>query len=1079
VNKTPFCAEALRREVVAPRAYRDPTNQALEYAANEGTILTRTRQFRRTETVEEKVAYSRNLSSQSGIPVQPNRDPIDTESAGCLADDDASGTNQEDSEANQELGSAFGSYGNNFGSPQTLFREDEQAGGQVINDQMRKDFQAYCASHRVKFLPLKKEEVTSIKLLDTMKRKKSPLNAYPELLEWHLKETKHLLPHETLKDTTKYFHRSTLMNRLTERYNVEAMLPKTKRLTLPYSKAVVTIPYRSACDCIVSLLTDPRAKDAKYLFFNQDPLSPPPEKLVYLQDLNTGDAYLRSHESLITKENQVLLPIIFYIDGAVTGQFSDLPVTALKMSLGIFDRETRDKDWAWRELAWIPQVRKEFARGKKLFQESNHLESQDIVLLDGEGLYADSSDEGTESDEEGPELIAKAQDFHTMLSFALQSFVKLQETGFVWDQVAYGKLTKAIEYVPFVVNVKCDTEEGDLLCGKYTSRTQNVKHICRYCHCPTHDADNPNARYPSKTPKEIQRLVNKGKLDQLRAISQQNIQNAWYNVRFHTATEQGIHGACPSEMLHAILLGIFKYLRSIFFQHMGEESLLAQDINGLAQMYGLLLTHQSDRDLPYTNFGKGIQKGKLMAKQYRGVMLVMAAVVRSTAGRAKLMKKKKFGRENGLRDWTLLLELMLEWEAYLCEKKMRKSDVKRLAKKHRYIMYIIRNVAKRKEGMGLKFMKFHAIIHLVEDMLLYGTPSEFDTGSNESHHKETKQAAKLTQRKEATFNYQTAKRMTEFLVLDLAMEEVKHGKVVWEYFKNATEEDWEYLGVDEEHDVPETAGIPSQLYVGSPDLEQNASQSGTSVANESGSHVSDSDDEELVVTLRGTQIKVFEDRENGNEPSFTVLGKSLNKNKSTWINGIVDFLVDLQKKVIQYLPVNDLPIFTEQKRGNCIFRGHPNFAGNGPWKDWAIVDWGPGWGRLPSHIWCFVDLTAYESPTKNIEYGGIRLEPLVYAVVEVANYDDIDDDLGSDLFVPLTLDVESVDNDNVTGRKFFLADTDAIVGPCIVVPDIGGKPNAYFQVKKRTDWAQEFVHWLRDKHSDDQMVVTDAESSNK
>ena len=83
-------------------------------------------------------------------------------------------------------------------------------------------------------------------------------------------------------------------------------------------------------------------------------------------------------------------------------------------------------------------------------------------------------------------------------------------------------------------------------------------------------------------------------------------------------------------------------------------------------------------------------------------------------------------------------------------------------------------------------MKFHAIIHLVTDILLYGVPKEFDTGSNESHHKPTKYAATLTQRKESTFNYQTALRVTEFLLVDLAMAEVEQGVNVWEYFHGAT-----------------------------------------------------------------------------------------------------------------------------------------------------------------------------------------------------------------------------------------------------------------------------------------------------
>ena len=100
----------------------------------------------------------------------------------------------------------------------------------------------------------------------------------------------------------------------------------------------------------------------------------------------------------------------------------------------------------------------------------------------------------------------------------------------------------------------------------------------------------------------------------------------------------------------------------------------------------------------------------------------------------------------------------------------------------------MRCVARRsKGGMGLKLMKFHAILHLIEDIILYGVPMEFDSGSNESHHKDTKYAAKLTQRKEATFNAQTAKRLVEFLCIDLAMEEIDTGRCSWDYFFGAVE----------------------------------------------------------------------------------------------------------------------------------------------------------------------------------------------------------------------------------------------------------------------------------------------------
>ena len=97
------------------------------------------------------------------------------------------------------------------------------------------------------------------------------------------------------------------------------------------------------------------------------------------------------------------------------------------------------------------------------------MESEDLELLDGEGDYAETSDEDLDSEDEDEDLSAvKAQDFHSMLSFALKGLVKSQERGFIWDVAAHGKLFKGIEFVLFVINVNCDTEEGDLLCGKFT-----------------------------------------------------------------------------------------------------------------------------------------------------------------------------------------------------------------------------------------------------------------------------------------------------------------------------------------------------------------------------------------------------------------------------------------------------------------------------------------------------------------------------------------------------------------------------------------------------------------------------------
>jgi hypothetical protein len=53
----------------------------------------------------------------------------------------------------------------------------------------------------------------------------------------------------------------------------------------------------------------------------------------------------------------------------------------------------------------------------------------------------------------------------------------------------------------------------------------------------------------------------------------------------------------------------------------------AEEINGLIALYSEFYSHQSDRDMPKTNFGSGIQQGKLTAKEYTGVLLLEIATV--------------------------------------------------------------------------------------------------------------------------------------------------------------------------------------------------------------------------------------------------------------------------------------------------------------------------------------------------------------------------------------------------------------------------------------------------------------------
>ena len=915
-------------------------------------------------------------------------------------------------------------------------------------------FKACVAHVRDHTLPFDKDEIAAIELLDTLKRKKATLDTYPAIWKWHVEH----YPKIPGVEQPKFIPREKLIQKLAMRYNMptktvlhhgkEKQVPdlvKKKVIVLPSSGAKVDIIYHDARDQVVSLLTDPRFEDEDFLHFDDNPLAPPPENLSYVEDVNTGTAYTKTYKKLITNpQKQMLVPILLYIDGAVTGQFDKLEVEALKMSLGILKKRARDKDYGWRTLGYVPNYTGSDSRGKKILQESQHAAASLLPTAEEEGIV-DQSDEDSDAASQGFRYIAeedyelhnnKAQDYHKILATILESYQQLEANGMVWDYKYRGKLYKDVRLVFFIEFVPCDNDEADKLCGHYRSRGEHVASLCRFCTIRTGQADShfmpKNVKL--KTTAKIKRLVDCRQLEKLKDWSQQDIINAFHPLRFGLHNDLGVHGACPMEMLHQILLGLFKNVRDCFFVQIGLRSKLSPEINAIAKLLGKMFARQSDRDLPKTNFSKGIFEGKIMGKEFVGVMLLIAAILQTQKGRDVLKKVQKghFKHHWLVQDWILLVETLLEWEAFLKLPKMELKHVKRLERKHQFVMYLIKKVCRRQQGMGLKFMKYHGILHIVFCILAFGVPSCMDTGPEESHHKVTKVAAKLTQRNITVFEVQTARRLVEFLLIDLAIAEID-GKCVFEYF----DLDQERGAVDFGQAAEENLADGQTHYTG------------------------------------GTSIRVFRDEATG-ETGWH-LGRS-GKKTAHWEDQIVDFLVEMQEHMFGE-GVLSLEVSTEHKRNGQIFRGHPDYRANGQWNDWAIFDWGD-YGDLPGEIWCFVDFTR-EDDYWSAKFAGCELTNGVYAVVESAEHcpnvgpHGLQND--SDLFTPIIKTTKSLKNDGTIDKRcFYLADVEAIISPACVIPDVGS-PNKcrYFVVTPREKWAGRFIEWLEAPHADDEEEMSD------
>ena len=98
------------------------------------------------------------------------------------------------------------------------------------------------------------------------------------------------------------------------------------------------------------------------------------------------------------------------------------------------------------------------------------------------------------------------------------------------------------------------------------------------------------------------------------------------------------------------------------------------------------------------------------------------------------------------------------------------------------------------------------------------------------------------------------------------------------------------------------------------------------------------------------------------------------------------------------------------------------------------------------------------------------------AVESAEHQKDKEEIAKSDLFKPLIMDVDGMDEDGqVKARKFYLADVEAFQGPCAVIPNVDGPANTHFLVKKRGEWANVFEDWLKKPHKEDVMEVSEAD----
>ena len=900
------------------------------------------------------------------------------------------------------------------------------------------DFYEYCERAKVDYISFDADMMAAVELMSIMNNKGGSLGLYEAISEWHVSHRK----------AEKCIPSAKLHSTLVQRYDMEGTMPYEVETKLPFSNETVNLACHDALAQMKDLLTDPRIARDDYQFWNGDPESAPSEEFVTVGDVNTGRAMRQTYHDLIAPRTHTLdgrrrvpLGLLLYVDACQVGQYQGMAIEIMKFTLSIFKAETREKDCAWRNLGYLPNRVKGKVKASTQFKDSIHLDSEryksdpdfrKAFWKQGDVTESSTLDPALYGDGNPPEMPeVKAQDLHVMLKQIMGSYKQVEDKdGIDWDLRHVAPELAHLSFVPFVLLLKVDGVEADKCCGQYLTKSGNVACLCRACMCPTHAADKPYLTYELKTKPMIQDLVKNGEVEKLKKMSQQNVWNAFYDLRFGTHNDRSVHGATPMEPLHWIQLNGFGYTRSNLFEQLGPSSDLATTISAIAMSLGDLLRRQSERDMPRTSFQKGVQDGKVMAHEMGGVILVLDLSMRTTKGRNALLNdatgaaRQHFPSLQSVKDWMLLFESQLKFERWLNKPTMEVELVKRARTKFSELMQMNKHIAKRESGMQFKTLQFHGYKHVPDDILDYGVPSNYNTKCNEMHHKRDKKTALRTQRQIGVFDMQCATKIQYRTAIDYAMEELK-GRPKWKYLD----------GFDHCDRVVDN-GVSCPF----PPL------------------------------MTGVESTFFK-KPGTDDIVYRVMSSMKRKDKFQYDESTLQQIHDCLHFVYDYL--NSIKVYTELRvhdsrtdTNRQLYRASPYMQGL-PWNDWAMFDLSKPENPqfrdyVPCQLMCFIDLT--ELPQDN---GLGDFEPGMYCILEAAHRNPQPEEQGiSQLWEPW---IKLPHTDRNLRDKYSvnqMVNLTRLRSPCTVVPDLENVNNrAYLRMVPRSQWPYLFDDWLEAPHT--------------
>ena len=566
----------------------------------------------------------------------------------------------------------------------------------------------------------------------------APLYAYDELM-------KILEKHDILGAITPggVNNRFSLQNNIKNKYpflkNTE---PIIKMATMDDGSEIEVVTF-DFLSMLTSLLNDDSCmNDDSLTFPNDNPYSHPIET-GNRNEFHTGSWYRDCWKNRWKGTGDFVLGIIFFIDKTFTDVYGRLNLLPVQFTLTIFNHETRTRFHSWRPLGYVNDMRWVEER------DDNHPTS----LRTERNL----------------------RNIHNTLKVILDSLEEVQRMERINYDLVYRGNEYGLNLIPIVGPIIGDSEEHDVLVGRYGSYNR-VQRICRYCDCSFFDSDNPYYAFTYTKQEDIKGMVenhseHEGRI-RLNEISYHHIKNAFHTLDFG-GDERGLHGLCPAEILHCVRLGLFKMAVTCFYNNLQPRH--RGDLDKVVNIIKMQFKHQSDRCVPRTSFKFVISDlTKITASEWIGIVLLLTNALLTKAG-LKVWRASQ-NHDSVKNDFIKLFERLLILDEWL--RKKDGFDVEELdSVRNKLLTFLVhyKRICKRREGNEMKILKYHLMVHVIDDIKRLGAPQNVNGGPCESNFIPQKREAKRTQKRSDTFTKQMAMRMHENLIFSHALNK-KHNE---------------------------------------------------------------------------------------------------------------------------------------------------------------------------------------------------------------------------------------------------------------------------------------------------------------